>query len=73
MGSFKDIRDIKFTKVQHGKMCYKDERMLFNKSVLIADQKQQQKLNWQTMLVSWSDKCFPRCLRNMQLNTQEIP
>ena len=52
MGSFKDIRDIKFTKVQYGKMCYKDERMLFNKSVLIADQKQQKNLNWQTMLVS---------------------
>ena len=43
MGSFKDIRDIKFTKVQCGKICYKDERMLFNKSTLIADQKQQKK------------------------------
>ena len=37
MGCFKDIGDIKFTKVQYGKMCYKDERKLFNKSVLIAD------------------------------------
>ena len=45
MGSFKDIRDTKFAKVQYGKMCYKDERMLFNKSVLIADQKQQNNLN----------------------------
>ena len=40
MESFKDIQDIKFTKVQYGKICYKDKRMLFNKSVLIADQKQ---------------------------------
>ena len=40
MGSFKDIRDIKFTKVQYSKMCYKDERMLFNKNVLIPNQKQ---------------------------------
>ena len=52
MGYFKDIRDTKFTKVQYGKMCYKHERMLFNKSVLIADQKQQKNLNWQTMLLS---------------------
>ena len=52
MRSFKDIRGIKFTKVQYGKMCYKDEPMLFNKNVLIADQKQQKNLNWQAMLVS---------------------
>ena len=37
MGCFKDIRYIKFTKMQYGKMRYKDERKLFNKSVLIAD------------------------------------
>ena len=34
---------IKFTKVQYGKMCYKNERILLNKSVLIADQKQNKK------------------------------
>ena len=50
--AFKDIRDIKFTKVQYGKMCYKDESMLFNKNVLIADQKHQKNLNWQARLVS---------------------
>ena len=37
------LRHIKFTKVQYGKMCYKDELMLYNKNVLKSDQKQQEK------------------------------
>ena len=29
--------------MQSGKMCYKDERMPYNKNVIMADKKQQKK------------------------------